>query len=91
MFLLRFYNTLISKTAAIHKIEYYHYTYRECNVLVLLNRSHIFLHISHILLFYFTVTDQKTFGMKSKTKDVNPLFTFNIIPFTIIPFTINLM
>ena len=64
MYLLRFYNTLVSKTAAILKIEYYHFTYRECNVLVLLNRSHIFLHETlkrSFLVFYFAVTDQKNF------------------------------
>ena len=41
MFLLRFYNTLVSKTVAIHKIVYSRYIYREFNVLVLPNRSQI--------------------------------------------------
>ena len=41
MFLLRFYNTLVSKIATIHKIVYSRYIYLEFNVLVLPNRSHI--------------------------------------------------
>ena len=40
-FILRFYNTLVSKTAAMLKIVYNRYIYRECNVLELPNRSHI--------------------------------------------------
>ena len=32
--MLRFYNTLVSKAAAMLKIVYSRYIYRECNVLV---------------------------------------------------------
>ena len=39
-FILRFCNTLVSKAAAMLKIVYSRY--RECNVLVLPNRSHIY-------------------------------------------------
>ena len=38
-FILHFYDTLVSKTAAILKIVYSLYIYRECNVLVL--KKHI--------------------------------------------------
>ena len=41
-FILRFCNTLVSKAAAMLKIVYSRYIYRECNVLVLPNRSHIY-------------------------------------------------
>ena len=41
VFILRFYKTLVSKTAAMLKIVYSLSIYRECNVPVLPNRSQI--------------------------------------------------
>ena len=55
MFLLRFYNALFSKTAAILKIVSNHYIYRECNVLVLPNRSHINFSSLKLKLVYLGV------------------------------------
>ena len=79
-FILRFCNTFVSKTAAMLKIVYSRYIYRECNVLVLPNRSHISIFLTKLfnwsfLVFYFKVTDKKTFDMKSKTKRYHTHFS----------------
>ena len=42
----------VSKTAAILKIVYNRYIYRECNVLVLPNRSHNFSSLNFKLVFF---------------------------------------
>ena len=62
-FILRFYKTLVSKTAAMLKVVYIRYIYRECNVPVLPNRSQIlnfFLNSTlqwPFLVFYLIVID----------------------------------
>ena len=83
-FILRFYKTLVSKTAAMLKIVYSRYIYRECNVLVLPNRSHnefffTKLQIGLSWCIFLTVTDKKTFGMKSKTKRCHTNFSHLIL------------
>ena len=46
--MLRFYNTCVSKTAAMLKIVYSRYIYQECNVLVPPNRSHMSIFLTKL-------------------------------------------
>ena len=83
MCLLCFYNTLVSKTAAMNKIVYSRYIYREFNVLVLPNRSHInFSSLNFKLVFLgvlFHSDRKKTFAKKSKTKRCKTHFSHLIL------------